>query len=225
MKELRELTDPGRRQVERTLEDDDRVTEIDDSTLENYSVSIEGVEVDLDGLRAELDEIVDDYPEYEHTIDRAAAEPIREYLDISPRHAAQPGLWHWLAVAEFPEFVYHRWRESGDIEGKFLAAGADIYSNALHRLWWGAELTRDGTNYDRTEEMFEQGELANDVLDRWFARYRPAAQLSVDLLSGKDSDTISDLTRDFRNELSSYTLELMGDDEIEALYDRLEAEL
>lgn len=227
MTELRELTEPGRREVERTLEAGNRVTDIDSATIRNYSVPIEGVTADLHGLSDELEAIKDDpeLEQHDHEIDAKAAEPIRKYIDITRREAARDGLWHWLAVAQFPNFVYYRWKESGNIEEKFLAAGTDIYSNALHRLWWGAELTKENGSYGRTEEMFEQGELANDILDRWFSRYTPAAHLSVGLLSGEESDVISDLTTDFRNELSSYTLELMTDDEIEDLYGRLEDDL
>ena len=229
MTELRELTEPGRRKVKEVLEDGNRVMEIDERTLREYSSPIRDVTADLDGLGNELEAIIEDdrkdHEQYEHTIDVAAAEPVRVYLDIPRRVAAKDGLWHWLAVAKYPEFVYHRWRETGNIEEKFLAAGTDIYSNALHRLWWGAELTREGDDYTRTRAMFAQGELANDVLDRWFARYLPASHTIVDFLAGEDSDTVSDLTRDFRNELSSYTLELMHDDEIEALLTRLEDDL
>lgn len=229
MTELRELTKPGRNEVKRVLEEGNRVTEIDEATLRDYSSPIRGATADLEGLRRELDAIVEDddeeHKQYEHTIDAAAAESVREYIDIPRRVAAKDGLWHWLAVAKYHKFVYHRWRESGNIEEKFLAAGTDIYSNALHRLWWGAELTREGDDYTLTRAMFRQGELANDVLDRWFARYQPASRTVVDFLAGEDSDTVSDLTRDFRNELSSYTLELMQEEEVEALLTRLENEL
>lgn len=222
MTELRELTNSGRRLVERTLQDGGLVTDLDDTDLRQHTVRIEGATADLDGLREELDVIRDNLREYDHHIDAAAAEPIREYLDLSRREAANERLWHWLAVAEFPEFVYHRWpdRDSLDNEEKFLAAGTDIYSNALHRLWWGAELTRDGEDYDRTCHMFEQGELANDVLDRWFARFQPAAKVIVDQLRCHDSTTISDTTRDLRNDLSRYTLELMTSEDISSLVDR-----
>lgn len=222
MIQLRELTESGRREVERTLENGDRVTKIDDSTIREYSVPIQRVSADLVGLSDELESIIDDHKKYDHEIDAAAAEPIREYLDFPRRVAAYDGLWHWLAVAIYPDFVYHRWRETGNIEEKFLAAGTDIYSNAIHRLWWGAELTREGDDYDRTRRLFERGELANDVLDRWFARYLPATHTVVDRWQDENSDNISDLTRDLRNELSSYTLELMTKDEIEAVLGQVE---
>ena len=215
--QLRSLTQPGKREVERILEDGRRVTEIDASTIHEYSTPVHGVEADVDGLREVLSDITDEYGEYDHEIDAAAAEPVREHLDFSRHIAADAGLWHWLTVSELHEFVYYRWRESGNIEEKFLKAGTDIYSNALHRLWWGAELTRDGNDYTRTETMFQQGELANDVLDRWFARYEPAAKVIVDELDREDSDVISDVTRDVKSKLSGYSLELMEPPEIRKL--------
>jgi hypothetical protein len=204
------------------LDEGRRVTDLDDTTIREYSVPIQDLTADLDGLRDELEDIVADKEPYDHEIDAEAAEPVREYLDITRRVAAKDGLWHWLAVSEFPNFVYHRWRESGNIKEKFLKGGTDIYSNAIHRLWWGAELTRDGSDYDRTRRIFMQGELANDVLDRWFARYEPAAKTTVDSLDGEDSSFISDTTRDMRNELSGYTLELMTEDDIKEFIDRLD---
>lgn len=215
--QLRSLTQPGKRQVERVLEDGGRVTDIDVSTIREYSTPVHGVKKDVDGLREVLSDITDEYGEYDHEIDAAAAEPVREYLDFSRHIAADAGLWHWLTVSELHEFVYYRWKESGNIEEKFLKAGTDIYSNAVHRLWWGAELTCDSGDYTRTETLFKQGELANDVLDRWFARYEPVAKVVVDELDGEDSKVISDVTRDIKGELSRYSLELMEPPEIRKL--------
>jgi hypothetical protein len=44
-------------------------------------------------------------------------------------------------------------------------------------------------------------------------------------LDGDNSDTISDLTRDIRNELSSYTLEMMSEEGVEDLIERLRREM
>jgi len=90
-------------------------------------------------------------------------------------------------VLEFPEFVRYRW-QGDDLRGKSLDGGEDIYSNALHRLWWIAEITRDGDDYTQTEEMFEMQELANDVADRWFARYEPMTWACVDELNSSVVD-------------------------------------
>ena len=58
---------------------------------------------------------------------------------------------------------------------KFLGAGTDLCSNALHRLWWIAELTSDGDDYELSEDVFIDQTMVNKVFDRWFARYKPAA--------------------------------------------------
>lgn len=221
MRELRELAEPGRRRVKEVIAEGDRVTDIDESFIREHSFTLDGESADLEGLETELETIKEEYDRYDHEIDAVAAPNIREYIDVSRRIAANEGLWHWLCVSEFPEFVYYRWERYSDIEGKFLEGGKNIYSNALHRLWWGAELTREGEDYGRTKRLFSQGELANDVLDRWFARYQPAAKEVVDTLSGEDSETISDVTRDVRNELSVYTLELMSEEEFSEFLGRI----
>lgn len=41
----------------------------------------------------------------------------------------------------------------------FLTYGTDIYSNALHQLWWIAELTREPASadpYERPREVLER---------------------------------------------------------------------
>lgn len=219
--ELRALTETGRHEVQKLFDRDERVTTLEEATIREHSTPL-GTSADVGSLEDALEEIVtdDDVDRYSTTIDARAAEPIREHLDLTRQRATRPGLWHWLAVTQFPEFVYHRWEKFADIEEKFLSAGRDVYSNAIHRLWWGAELTRDDDDYSRTRDMFSNGRLANDVLDAQFARYSSAAKVVVDELADATSDVVQKTTRDVRTELSVYTLELMTDDEIRTLVRR-----
>jgi hypothetical protein len=214
MTQLRELTKTGRQEVKKAIQQGDPVTEVSNSTLHEHSHEIEGATADLDTLQRKLDDIVKKYDDNDHNIDKAAARHVHECIDISRRTAARVGLWHWLAVSEFPEFVYHRWPDADD-EEKFLDGGTDIYSNAIHQLWWGAELTREGDDYTTTEQMFGQGRLANDVLDSWSSRYAPSAKIHTKTLLGESSDVVRETSRDIRNNLSVYTLELMSDVEIQ----------
>jgi len=59
---------------------------------------------------------------------------------------------------------------------KFLGAGSDLYSNAIHRLWWIAELTALDDDYSTTDAVFANQTMVNKVFDRWFARYQPAVR-------------------------------------------------
>ena len=140
---LSELTEAGQEMVEEHIEDGQRVTELDESLLREHSVELRGVEGDLEGLRDELENIRADVDSGELEIEVRAAPAVHRHLNIERRDAAIEGLWHWLAVVKFPEFVYHRWEEYSDIVGKFLEGWTNIYSNAIHRLWWIAELTHD----------------------------------------------------------------------------------
>jgi len=215
---LCELTEEGRTIVEEHLEEGGRVTGLDDAVLDDHSVEIRGLDADLEELRDELDQIRADIKENGLEIEVRAAPHVHQYLDLSRREAAVEGLWHWLAVAEFPEFVYHRWEGYEDTVGKFLEGRTNIYSNAIHRLWWIAELTYDHESadpYSRTERVFAQGTLTNDVFDRWFARYGPAAKVIVDELDGEPASAVIDpTTKNIKDALSNYKLELMTQNEI-----------
>jgi hypothetical protein len=179
MTELKELTDTSLVSEEFLRKEEELTRE----ELEPYLEST-GIEVDLDPIREKIQNDV--YESEKHgkgdsTIDGEVAETVRRTIDLTRREAAIDGIWHYLTVVEFPEFVRYRW-ESDDMRGKFLDGGEDIYSNALHRLWWIAEITREEDDYTRTSEIFEMQELANDVADRWYARYKPITWACVDEL-------------------------------------------
>lgn len=146
------------------------------------------IHVDLEPLHEKIEsDVFGEYEQSDAAIDAEIAETVHRTLDLTRREASKTGLWHYLTVLEFPEFVRYRWR-GRDVREKFLAGGKDIYSNALHRLWWIAEITSDGDDYTRTDEIFEIQELANDVADRDFARYQPITHACVDELNKEQVD-------------------------------------
>ena len=206
-------------------------------------------EVDLEAIDERIQEIRDDddIDPQDSEIDAELAPTVHRSLALSRHQAADPGLWHYLCVVRFPDFVHYRWdhvynpEKPDNMREKFLKAGADIYSNALHRLWWAAELTYeeaesgdpDDRDYDRTRQALEFQELANDVFDRWFSRYKPVAIACVDLLSRETlreleesgeyddppskSDVVSDTTTLLREELTVRRVEAMEPDQIEEM--------
>ena len=140
-------------------------------------------------------------------------------LDISRRVADDPGAWHYLAVVEFPGFVWYRWQYNSEeaMREKFLGAGTDLYSNALHRLWWIAELTSDAGDYSLTESVFSSQTMVNKVFDRWFVRYRPATVALCDELADAPSWVIDEVTHDFDHKLSTVQLEGLSEKEARRL--------
>jgi hypothetical protein len=112
------------------------------------------------------------------------ASRIHATLRLTRREAADRRLWAYLNVAAFPDHVRWRWLDPDDPDSavpidRFL--GEDS-KNHLGRLWWGAELTRNGGDYSRTEKAFRNSRFSVSwqVLD--MMHHRPAALAIIDFL-------------------------------------------
>lgn len=190
---------------------------------EYLEVEPSGEQFNLIQLDQDLESIVDSYARFDTSIDAAAAPVVRKSLDMSRRVAADPGVWHFLATVRYPDFVRHRWAFTSKkaMTEKFLGAGTDIYSNALHRLWWIAELTQKGDDYTLTKEVLSNQTLANKVFDRWFARYEPAAKVCSERLLGEPSGVVDKATRRFNHALTNLQLEGLDEEDIERVMNRI----
>jgi hypothetical protein len=184
-------------------------------------------EVDLDTLDRCVDEVIDTYEAYETDMDGELAPEVHRRLDVSRRVASQPGLWHWLAVTRYAHFVRHRWKYRSEeaMREKFLAAGTDLYSNAIHRLWWIAELTHEGDDYDLTRQVFDNQTIVNKVFDRWFARYEPAVKVLCRELANHPSWTVEEVTNRFNHTLSNLQLEGMDEEDVRRVVDDIVADI
>jgi hypothetical protein len=211
---LHRLTEEGRRLVSDGFMRGE--TDLPDSTDKYVEPLPSGATGDLERLDEAVASVVAEHARTETVMDGALVVDVHESLDVSRRVAADPGLWHWLAVVRYPEFVRHRWEYSTEeaMREKFLGAGTDLYSNAIHRLWWIAELTHDGDDYTLTRAVFDNQTMVNKVFDRWFARYRPATVALCDELADEPSWVIDEVTRRFNHALT--TVQLEGLDEAAA---------
>ncbi len=219
---LQRLTEDGRRLVgTEFLRGESSLTE---QELDEYLEPIPGEPTaDLGVIDEAVETILDEYEEYDTSMDGELVEPIHRELDISRRVAGDPGLWHWLAIARYPEFVRHRWEYNSEeaMREKFLGAGSDLYSNALHRLWWIAELTREGDDYSTTQAVFSNQTMVNKVFDRWFARYRPAVIAMCDELADEPSWVIDETTREFNHMLTTVQLEGLSEPEAREIIQKI----
>ena len=215
---LRRLTEDGRRLVGfEFLKGDVSLT---DEELEEYLEPISGEPTaNLTEIDSTVDEILEEYEEYDTSMDGELVEAVHRGLDISRRVAGDPGLWHWLAVSRYPEFVRHRWQFNSEeaMREKFLGAGSDLYSNAIHRLWWIAELTHEGDDYSTTQAVFSNQTMVNKVFDRWFARYRPAVIAMCEELADEPSWVIDETTNRFNHATTSVQLEALTESDAREL--------
>lgn len=231
MAQLYRLTDDGQQLAEYRL--GDQIERIPGDELDGCVKPLEGAEGDLGALRDELKDIRERYGKGEEFMEQDAAVAVHRHLDITRRHASHPGLWHWLAIVQFPKFVRHRWpwgdtdRSETSMREKFLGRGTDLYGNALHRLWWFAELTRDGDDYSRTEEMLGKDNqyIVERIFDRSFSRRDEAVKAAVDVLIDYNGDTAEDVAHTFRHRETNYHIESMSQSEIEQILDGILTEV
>ena len=93
---------------------------------------------------------------------------IHATLRLYPSEAADLRLWEYLTIGvkQIRKYVIWRW---GDKESGSLKNLVHIYGvprrNAISRLWWAAELTRNGPNYQPTIDLFSSQDAVNYVTD------------------------------------------------------------
>jgi hypothetical protein len=211
--ELYRLAPRGRRIVEES-DFPEETTDLPTDDLVELTHSVEG-SVDYETLDDAIETTVDlfdrDVPGDRSAMDSNLAPTVRETVDITPRVAARPGVWHYLTLFQYPEFVQYRYgfSDETDLREKYLGDQNDLYSNAFARLWWGAHLTScaRSRNYFATHKMFNKQRLANYVLDSSFRRYHPAAVAFAEELYEETGEDITAIASRFNRARSTYLVE------------------
>lgn len=126
-----------------------------------------------------------------HDANRTAADGwlaprLHATLRMTRAEAADNRLWNHLAMVVAPDYVAWRHRRSDTGEGHGAATAARFsgphYTQAFSRLWWAAELFRDGADYRPVEfacrlQDVLQTTMRLDVID-----HRPTAQAILKVL-------------------------------------------
>ncbi len=217
--ELRRLTDDGRRLLDEAfLRGDGQAASPE--TLAEYTEPApvpESADLELETLDERLNELVAEYEQYDPALDAAAAPDVHRALDITRRLASDPAIWHYLAAVRYPHFVRHRWEFTTEnaMREKFLGGGKDIYSNALHRLWWIAELSQQDGGYELTRDALSNQTLSNKIFDRWYARYRPASVSCIRELRNEPTRIAEEVTFRLNRVFTTFQLEGMDEPDVE----------
>lgn len=112
--------------------------------------------------------------------DRWLAPRLHYALRLTRREASDRLTWGWLAN-RYHEVVSWRWADvAGEVATDRLVG--PIHKQAFARLWWGAELFRDGADYRTVERAFQLQDLPNSYLHRPLVRCRSLALGLVEVL-------------------------------------------
>ncbi|MFI7296988.1 DUF6339 family protein [Streptomyces sp. NPDC050121] len=109
-------------------------------------------------------------------------------LRLTRREAADSRLWNFLALAVAPDYVVWRHLPAKAKDGlpPMVAAsrfrGAH-YTQAFSRLWWAAELFRDGSDYGPVQVACGNQDVLNTVLRLDVIDHRPTAQALIRMVA------------------------------------------
>lgn len=164
----------------------------------------ESVRSEVKPLRDLVDEAMRRFKERERTgADAWLAPRLHATLRITRGEAADPRLWDFLAMRLAPDYVQWRHRPKPAHSGTPASVAAPRYSGTFHkqafsRLWWTAELFRDGADYDPAVVACGNQDMLNSVLRLKIVHHRPAAQAFVAVLQngtiriGREVNTLSE---------------------------------
>lgn len=93
-------------------------------------------------------------------------------LRLTRAEAAIPQVWAWLALGLGADYL--RWRWAPEVKVSRFAGAS--YENGLARLWWMAELFRNGTDYGAAVAALNNRDIAQNFLRMDIAHHRPTCQ-------------------------------------------------
>lgn len=137
-------------------------------------------DTDLQPLVNTTNHAINKYAGQQSKSDAWLAPRVHATLRLSRREAGDRRIWNYLAVGPLFKYVHWRWNQGEGGSAKFPTRFfGGMRDHAVARLWWGAELTRNGPSYDSTKLFFENTDVPNSWLNLHAFRHRPAAIASV----------------------------------------------
>ncbi|MGW3582214.1 DUF6339 family protein [Streptomyces rubiginosohelvolus] len=107
-------------------------------------------------------------------------------LRLNRREAADRRIWNYLALGVAPDYVVwrHLVAKAEDAPPKVAARRfrGPAYTQAFARLWWAAELFRDGPDYGPVVTVCSNQDMLNTALRVDVIDHRPTAQATVRLM-------------------------------------------
>ncbi|MEU7511394.1 DUF6339 family protein [Streptomyces sp. NPDC042898] len=126
-------------------------------------------------------------PERPTAADAWLAPRLHETLRLTRREAAEKRLWTYLALGVAPDYVVWRHLSEPKADGSGGRVARDKfvgphYKQAFARLWWAAELFRDGPDYRPVVVACGNQDMLNSALRLDVVDHRPTALALVGLM-------------------------------------------
>jgi hypothetical protein len=109
---------------------------------------------------------------------------------LTRREAADRRIWPYLTVVELADYVRWRWRDldHGEVPVPIDRFLGEDSKNALSRLWWAAELTRNGADYRPTVRALSESRFLVSWLKLNALHHKAVALAAVEFLDSLPAD-------------------------------------
>ncbi|MEV6987404.1 DUF6339 family protein [Sphaerisporangium sp. NPDC051017] len=174
-------------------------------------------------VRELVDEAMRRYGDGPTRADAWLAPRLHAALRLSRREAADARLWNFLALRLASDYVF--WRHPGRpgkekpvpevSSARFQGA---FHTQAFARLWWVAELFRDGDDYGPVEIACGNQDMLNTTLRLEIVQHRPTAQAIVRMLDRQSiriGREVNALAKAVNAAGSTLMYELLAPDEVQ----------
>ncbi|MEU8553041.1 MULTISPECIES: DUF6339 family protein [Streptomyces violaceoruber group] len=136
----------------------------------------------VEPIRSLVDDVMFAFEKERTGADAWLAPRLHATLRLTRQEAADKRLWNHLALAVAPDYVV--WRHFSERTGRVAAERFQGPSDrqCFSRLWWAAEIFRNGLDYGPVEVACGNQDLIHTVLRLGLLDHRPTAQAVVRLL-------------------------------------------
>lgn len=144
--------------------------------------------LELHRVRELIDHALDRFRDERPTAADAWLAPrLHETLRLTRREAADKRLWTYLALGVAPDYVMWRHLSEPKADGSHGRVARDRfvgphYKQTFARLWWAAELFRDGPDYQPAVVACGNQDMLNSALRLDVIDHRPTALALVRLM-------------------------------------------
>lgn len=151
-------------------------------------------------VRELLDEAMNRFEGKRAAADGWLAPRLHATLRMTRSEAANDELWNFLALVIAPDYVV--WRHKGASVATPARFSGAHYTQAFSRLWWAAELFRDGSDYGPVEVACRVQDILNTTMRLDVIDHRPTAMAILRIVRRLIAEDTSHVG-DYVNALSS----------------------
>jgi Family of unknown function (DUF6339) len=169
-------------------------------------------------VRHLLEEAMDRYEDRRAHADAWLAPRLHATLRMTRAEAAERGLWNYLAMLVAPDYVVWRHKGRSEIAETARFSGRNDVQ-AFARLWWAAELFRDGADYGPVPTVFAYQDAVNSIMRSGVIDHRPTAAAMINVIQGlvdkkaaRVSDHINALSKAVNSAASTLMFDVLAPD-------------